>query len=114
MKTEDPTVKVITAAQVQTDPYPIQITGPKILGWAVPVPKKAGSPAELFVAGLPSTSSVEVLVGNVACPTTASAQPDGSTKLHFTMPPQQTDSAQVAVASPGSVTAALSMPLAKT
>jgi hypothetical protein len=53
MSATDPTVHVVTAAQVQTDGFPVSFGTITVYGWASSIPSAEAGPVSLLVGGLP-------------------------------------------------------------
>jgi hypothetical protein len=96
MSTQDQTVRVVTAAQVETDGFPVSFVNMKVIGWqqAAPPPRAGSVKAVLAVSGLPAGAgpAPRVRVGGVVVDATQSN--DGST-VEFTLPAINKDQTEV-------------------
>jgi hypothetical protein len=96
MSEKDPTVRAITAARIETDPYTVTIVGGlTIVGFVGQAPKP-GDPGKIRVDGLPpNPNSVQVLFDSVMAED-ATAQ-DGNVKVTIPPPSELTAGEEVEV-----------------
>jgi IPT/TIG domain len=99
MNPKDPNLRIITPAQVETDGFPITLTGIEVIGWeeaALP-PRGSGASVKLGVLGLPFTGNVDLPVKVKVGGLVVSAEGVGQDVISFTLPVLTTGDVEIVV-----------------